>query len=76
MRNAETLRDEFIRAEALKMLTTLNIPSNYDTGIGDRIALVSGRQKQRITIARAFLRDPYVFMLDEATIFLNNKNES
>jgi ATP-binding cassette subfamily B protein len=44
-----------------------NLPEGYDTQAGERGARISGGERQRISLARAFLRDSPILILDEPT---------
>jgi len=52
------------------------LPSGYDTIVGERGATLSGGEKQRLSIARAFLKDAPVLILDEPTSALDAQTES
>ncbi|WPU64950.1 ABC transporter ATP-binding protein [Peredibacter starrii] len=52
-----------------------DLPQQLDTQIGDRGLRLSGGQSQRLTIARAFLKNRDVLLFDEATSALDNESE-
>jgi subfamily B ATP-binding cassette protein MsbA len=52
-----------------------DMPHGLETQIGDRGLRLSGGQSQRLTIARAFLKDRDVLLFDEATSALDNESE-
>ena len=57
--------DEFIR----------RLSRGYDTPVGELGSQVSGGQRQRLSIARAFLKDAPIVLLDEATTALDSETE-
>ena len=53
----------------------LTLPQGYDTVIGEGGSSLSGGEKQRISIARAILKDAPIVILDEATANVDPENE-
>ena len=51
------------------------LPDGYDTVIGEGGASISGGERQRITIARAIMKDAPIIILDEATANVDPENE-
>ncbi len=51
------------------------LPNGYDTVIGEAGASLSGGEKQRISIARAIMKDAPIIILDEATANVDPENE-
>ncbi|MDD5279142.1 thiol reductant ABC exporter subunit CydD [Acidithiobacillus sp.] len=68
------LREAAQNAHALEFIE--NLPDGFETMIGDLGQGLSGGQIQRIALARAFLKNPPLFILDEATANLDMENES
>ena len=69
---------EEIRAAAKKARCDdfiMNLKDGYDTVIGEGGSSLSGGEKQRISIARAILKDSPIIILDEATSALDAENE-
>lgn len=54
----------------------MELPEGYHTVIGEKGARISGGEKQRISIARALLKQSPVLILDEATAFIDPENEA
>jgi len=57
--------DEFVRGR----------PKGYDTIVGERGIYLSGGEKQRIAIARAFLTDPAILILDDSVSAVDSETE-
>lgn len=61
------------KAQCHEFITAM--PDGYDTLVGEGGSTLSGGEKQRISIARAILKDAPIVLLDEATASLDPENE-
>ena len=69
----EDIREAAIKARADEFIQKL--PDGYSTPIGERGLRLSGGEKQRLSIAQAFLKNSPVLVLDEASANLDAENE-
>ncbi|HEY0111856.1 MAG TPA: ABC transporter ATP-binding protein/permease [Allosphingosinicella sp.] len=53
-----------------------SLPAGYSSEVGERGLKLSGGEKQRVAIARTFLKDPPILILDEATSALDSRTEA
>jgi len=70
-------KDEVVKASELAMCSDFisKLENGFDTMIGENGAKLSGGEKQRLSIARAFLKDSKIILLDEATSSLDSDTE-
>ncbi len=70
----EEIRQAAFEAELLE--TVLEFPEGLNSGVGERGVSLSGGQAQRTTIARALIRQPRIFILDDALSSVDTNTES
>ena len=70
-------REEVIKAAKDSQIHDfiMSLPDTYETRVGERGLKLSGGEKQRVGIARTFLKDPPILLLDEATSALDSETE-
>jgi ATP-binding cassette subfamily B protein len=75
--NKNASREDIIEAAKLAQIHEFveKLPEGYDTIVGEGGTTLSGGEKQRISIARAVLKDTPIILLDEATASLDPENE-
>ena len=73
----EATEEEIIRATKAANAHDfiMSLPDGYDTQVGERGVGLSGGEKQRISIARAILKNPPILILDEATSAVDTATE-
>lgn len=78
MGNLDAAHEEVVKAAKGAGIhdVIMNLPKGYETRIGDQNAYLSGGEKQRIAIARVFLKNTPIVILDEATAYADAENEA
>ena len=84
IRNNLSIADENYSYESIQQAVKLaqaedfiiGLPNGYDTIVGDRGWNLSGGQRQKISLARAILKNPKILILDEPTSALDTDSEA
>jgi ATP-binding cassette, subfamily B, heavy metal transporter len=67
--NLESSDEEIMKAAELSNILRMieDLPESFETKVGERGLRLSGGEKQRVSIARAILKNPPIMVFDEAT---------
>lgn len=70
--------EDFMRAAEISGVLDFvrNHPQGFDLPVGEGGSMLSGGQRQAIAIARALVRDPSIFIMDEPTAMMDNASEA
>lgn len=69
----EEVKEAARKAQMIKLIESL--PEGWNTSVGERGLMISGGEKQRLAIARVFLKDAPILFFDEATSSLDTETE-
>ena len=72
--NMDEIKEACVKASCHDFIT--NLPNGYETVVGEGGSSLSGGEKQRIVIARSFLKNSPIVLLDEATAYSDPDNEA